>query len=81
VDEARDPWRKETCEPCLLPVEKCKTPGEAARRLNAALFAKVKVRYSSERKKPQQSPKESMLERGDPRLAFTCQVTLKAKKK
>jgi pimeloyl-ACP methyl ester carboxylesterase len=60
VDEARDPWRKEMFELCLPLVKDCKTPGEAAGRLNATLFARVKVRYSTERKKPQQSPKESM---------------------
>jgi pimeloyl-ACP methyl ester carboxylesterase len=60
VDEARDPWRKEMYELCLPLVKDAKTPGEAAQRLNSSLFGKVKVRYSTERKKPQQSPKESM---------------------
>ncbi len=60
VDESRDPWRKEMYELCLPLVKDAKTPGEAAQRLNAGLFARVKVRYSTERKKPQQSPKESM---------------------
>ncbi len=60
VDEARDPWRRELYEMCLPLVKDCKTPGEAARVLNATIFSKLKVRYSTERKKPNQSPKESI---------------------
>lgn len=60
VDEARDPWRKELYELCVPLVKECKTPGEAAQRLNAALFPKLKVRYSTQRKQPHQSPKETI---------------------
>jgi hypothetical protein len=60
VDEARHPWRKELYELCLPLVKDCKTPGEAAQRLNATVFQKLKVRYSTARKKPHQSPKESV---------------------
>jgi hypothetical protein len=60
VDEARHPWRKEMYELCLPLVKDCKTPGEAAQRLNATLFKKVNVRYSTARRKPHQNPKESI---------------------
>jgi hypothetical protein len=60
VDEERDPWRKEFFALCLPLVRGCKTPAEAAQRLNGTIFAKLKVRYSTERKKPHQSPKESI---------------------
>jgi predicted esterase len=38
----------------------CKTITEAAQALNAALFIKLKVRYSTQRNRPDQSPSESM---------------------
>ncbi len=60
LDESRDPWRKELYELCLPIVKDCKTPGEAAQKLNSTVFEKLKVRYSTERKQPHQSPKESM---------------------
>jgi transglutaminase-like putative cysteine protease/predicted esterase len=60
VDEARHPWRKELYELCLPLVKDCKTPGEAAHRLNSELFKKLQVRYSTQRKKPHQSPKETI---------------------
>ncbi len=60
VDEERHPWRKELYELCLPLVKDCKTAAEAAQRLNSAVFGKLKVRYSTGRKKPQQSPKESI---------------------
>ena len=60
VDESRDPWRKEMYELCLPLVKDCKTPGEAAQRLNATLYAKLKVKYSTQRMKANQSPKESI---------------------
>ncbi|WP_157947672.1 transglutaminase domain-containing protein [Abditibacterium utsteinense] len=43
-----------------LIVAGAKTPGEAAQRLNAKLFPLVKVRYSTARQRPDQSPIESM---------------------
>ena len=60
VDESRDPWRKEFMEMCLPMVKDCKTPAEAAQKLNSELYKKVKVGYSTQRKKANQSPKESM---------------------
>jgi transglutaminase-like putative cysteine protease/predicted esterase len=60
VDEARHAWRKELYELCAPLVKECKTPAEAAQRLNATIFPKLKVRYSKERKQPHQSPKETI---------------------
>ncbi len=60
VNESRDPWRKEMLELCLPIVKECKTPAEAAQKLNRTVFEKLKVKYSTERKKPDQSPKESI---------------------
>jgi predicted esterase len=60
VDEKRDPWRKEMYDLCLPIVKDCKTPTEAAQKLNATVFNKLKVKYSTGRKLAQQSPKESI---------------------
>jgi hypothetical protein len=60
VDEQRHPWRKQLHELCLPLVKDCKTPGEAAQKLNREIFPRLKVRYSTGRKKPHQSPKESI---------------------
>jgi transglutaminase-like putative cysteine protease/predicted esterase len=60
LDEPRDAWRKQLREVCLPIVQGCKTPAEAAQKINATLFGKVKVRYSTGRKRANQSPKESM---------------------
>ncbi len=60
VDEARDPWRKEMYDLCMPIIKDCKTASEAVQLLNAKVFAQLKVRYSTGRKKAQQSPKESI---------------------
>ena len=60
VNESRDPWRKELYDLCKPMVKDCKTPAEAAQKLNGTVFEKLKVKYSTERKKPDQSPLESM---------------------
>ncbi len=60
VSEARDPWRQELTDLCLPMVADCKTPAEAAQRLNERLFKQVGVIYSTKRKRPDQSPLESM---------------------
>jgi len=41
-------------------VKDCQTPGEAAQVLNRKIFGIVKVKYSTQRKKPDQSALESM---------------------
>jgi Transglutaminase-like superfamily len=60
IDEKRDAWRKEFYDLCMPIAKTCKTPSEVARKLNAELFKKVNLRYSTERKAPNQSPKESI---------------------
>ena len=60
VDETRDPWRKELAEISLPIVADCKTMTCAAQKLNQDLFKKVRVKYSTQRKKANQSPKESI---------------------
>jgi transglutaminase-like putative cysteine protease/predicted esterase len=60
MDESRDPWRKQLYELCLPIVKDCKTPGEAAQKLNKTIFNKLNVHYSTNRKQPHQSPKESI---------------------
>lgn len=60
VSEARDPWREKLAALCLPMVKGCKTPAEAARRLNEQLFKKLGVRYSTKRNRPDQSPFESI---------------------
>ncbi len=60
LDETREPWRKPLMEICLPLVKDCKTPTEAAQKLNSVLFSQLKVKYSTQRKKANQSPKESI---------------------
>jgi hypothetical protein len=60
VDEKRDAWRKDFYELCLPIAKECKTPGEAAHKLNGFVFKKLNVKYSTERKAPNQSAKESI---------------------
>ena len=59
IDKARDPWRKQLYALCKPLVKDCKTPAEA-RKLNGAIFTQLKVRYSTQRKQANQSPKESI---------------------
>jgi Transglutaminase-like superfamily len=60
VDESRDAWRKEFYDLCMPIAKTCKTPSEAAQKINGELFKTLKVKYSTERKAPNQSPKESI---------------------
>lgn len=60
LDEERHPWRRELFELCLPLIKDCKTPGEAAHLLNSSIFKQLKVGYSMQRKKANQSPKESI---------------------
>ena len=60
INERRDSWRKSFRAMCLPLVQDCRSTGEAAQRLNEKLFGLVKVRYSTGRKKADQSPLESM---------------------
>ncbi len=60
MNERREEWRQKLRELCLPLVADCKTPGEAAQRLNQKLFPLLKVRYSTERKRADQCPSESI---------------------
>jgi hypothetical protein len=60
VDEKRDEWRKEFYDLCLPIAKTCRTPAEAAQKLNTDVFRLVNVKYSTQRKAPNQSPKESI---------------------
>ena len=60
LNEQRDAWRKVLYEKCAPLVRDCRTPSEAAQSLNQKLFGLVKVKYSTQRKKADQSPIETM---------------------
>ncbi len=60
IDEPRDPWREDFFKLCRPIVANCKTPGEAAQKINATLFGQLSVKYSTARKRANQSPKESI---------------------
>lgn len=60
VNERRDAWRKDFYERFVGLARQCKTPGEAAVRLNQEVFKQLKVQYhATKRPKPDQSPYES----------------------
>ncbi len=60
LNEHRENWRKVLYEKCAPLVKDCQTPGAAAQRLNEQLFKLVNVRYSTQRRRADQSPLESM---------------------
>jgi transglutaminase-like putative cysteine protease len=60
LDEPRDPWRAKFFDSCGEIVKDCKTAAEAAQKINRTLFKQIRVRYSTHRKRPNQSPKESI---------------------
>ena len=60
LDEPRDPWRADFREKCAAMVKDCKSAGDAAQAINRELFGLIKVKYSTQRKRPNQSPKESI---------------------
>lgn len=60
ASERRDDWRADLRARCTPLVAGCRTPAEAALRLNERLFSAVNVRYSTARAKADQSPAESM---------------------
>jgi poly(3-hydroxybutyrate) depolymerase len=61
VDEKRDAWRKDFYDLCMPMIKGCKTPSEATGKLNAELFKKLNLKYSTERRAPNQGPKESIV--------------------
>jgi poly(3-hydroxybutyrate) depolymerase len=60
IDETREAWRQSMRNRALKITQGCKTPGEAAEQLNKTLFQMVGVKYSTKRKKANQSPSESI---------------------
>ena len=60
INERRDNWRADFHKRFAPVVKAAKTPGEAATLLNRAIFAQVKVRFSTARPKADQSPYESI---------------------
>ncbi|MBL8733637.1 MAG: hypothetical protein JNN13_14800 [Planctomycetes bacterium] len=62
ANETREPWRSDFTSRFLPRVLDCKTPGEAALRLNRLVFDELKVHYSTGRKRALASPSESIAE-------------------
>jgi transglutaminase-like putative cysteine protease/predicted esterase len=60
LDETRERWRPRLLEVAAPLVAECETAAEAAQALNRGLFNAVEVHYNTGRKKPNQSPAESM---------------------
>ena len=60
VTEDRDNWRQRLHEICQPLVKNCKTRSEAAQVLNEKIFPHLKVRYSTQRRAPDQGPLETM---------------------
>lgn len=60
ANERREAWRKILHEKAAPLVQECASPGEAALRLNQRLFPSLNVRYSTQRRRPDQSPLETM---------------------
>ena len=59
INERRDAWRADFVERFLPLVEKLESAGEAAQLLNRSIFKELGVRYSTKRRKADQSPYES----------------------
>ncbi len=60
VNETRERWRRDFSERFWPLVENCKTAGEAAQVLDRKIFPLLKVRFSTKRRKADQSPGESI---------------------
>jgi hypothetical protein len=60
LNEARDGSRRLLLEKSAPLIADCRTPAEVAERLNQKLFPLLKARYSTERKRPDQSPTETI---------------------
>ncbi|MCK6500279.1 MAG: hypothetical protein L6Q38_12470, partial [Nitrospira sp.] len=59
-DETREPWRAGMLEKARALVKDAKTASEAAQALNRDLFKLINVHYNTGRKRPNQSPGESI---------------------
>ncbi len=60
VNESRDAWRRKLYDLAAPLVADCQTPSEAAQRLNQKLFKLTGVRYSTQRRRADQGPLETM---------------------
>jgi len=60
INEKRESWRAKLLEISQPIVKDCKTTEQAAQAINQQLFKIVKVKYSTKRKKANQSPSESI---------------------
>ena len=60
INEGRDRWRKDFYERFMPLIQEAKSPAQAAAILNQQIFPLLKVRYSTQRKKADQSPYESI---------------------
>ncbi len=60
LDETRERWRPAMYERCRAIVKDCTTRTEAVQALNRELFNEINVHYNTGRKRPNQSPSESV---------------------
>lgn len=60
INERRDRWRKDFYERFREQVAGIETPGAAAVKLNQTIFGQLNVKYSTRRRKADQSPYESI---------------------
>lgn len=60
INERRDNWRQDFYKRFLPLVKEAKSPGEAATILNRQIFKQLNVKYSTKRKKADQSPYETI---------------------
>ncbi len=60
ITETRESWRKDFYEQFHDIVKNAQTPGEAAVKLNQEIFKITNVKYSTARKRPDQSPSETI---------------------
>ena len=60
ITETRESWRKDFYDRFHAIVKDSQTPGEAAVKLNQEIFKITNVKYSTARKRPDQSPSETI---------------------
>ncbi len=60
VNESRDAWHRKLYDLAAPLVADCQTPAEVAQRLNQKLFKLTGLRYSTQRRRPDQGPLETM---------------------
>ncbi|MBT5599093.1 MAG: transglutaminase domain-containing protein [Planctomycetaceae bacterium] len=60
ITETRESWRKDFYDRFHAIVKDAQTPGEAAVKLNQEIFKLTNVKYSTARKRPDQSPSETI---------------------